>query len=344
MVMPWLSVALGLAGARCFPRLPATIRTQRPQEIRDHGVAGRRHRHVHGRERLVFHVRAGMQGLIERRRDDPGGDWSGAPRLPQRATQVDPIQRQNDICLADQLACRLGKNIEGRHVMRGMIGRKHRALLEIGDHAGTDLLGEPDARLPELRLARPAPEHDHRPLGVREQRRRPIDGALPRPRRLGRQEAGYVRPLRLLLQSGFLQSGVQANVDRRRWFRARGDIGAAHGLHQRLRRGRLVVPFDDRADIGALVARCVDPVDPGTALFGIERTGRTDHDHGDAVAPGVEQAHHAVQEPDIAVQDASHGLAGRLGITVRDRNRMVLVKAEQDARPLVAEMIDDAVV
>src|ERR1700730_2278357 len=88
----------------------------------------------------------------------------------------------------------------------------------------------------------------------------------------------------------------------------------------------------------------MDPIDPGAALFGVERAGRTEHDHRHAVAPGIEQAHHAVQEPDIAVQHAGHRLAGRLGIAVRDRDRMVLVQTQQDTRPLVAEMIDDAVV
>ncbi len=88
----------------------------------------------------------------------------------------------------------------------------------------------------------------------------------------------------------------------------------------------------------------MNPVDPGAALFGIDRAGRAEHDHRHAVAPGVEQAHHAVQEPDIAVQHASHRLAGRLGIAVRDRHRMVLVQAHDDPRPLVAEMIDQAVV
>jgi len=88
----------------------------------------------------------------------------------------------------------------------------------------------------------------------------------------------------------------------------------------------------------------MDPVDPGAALLGIDRAGGAQHDHGHPVAPGIEQPHHAVQEPDIAVQHAAHGLAGRLGVAVRDRDRVVLVQAQEDAGLLVAEMIDDAVV
>src|SRR5262249_2570435 len=39
-----------------------------------------------------------------------------------------------------------------------------------------------------------------------------------------------------------------------------------------------------------------------------------------------------------------HRLAGRLGVTVRDSDRVILVHAQQDRRHLVAEMIDEAVV
>ena len=198
--------------------------------------------------------------------------------------------------------------------------------------------------MPEFRLARTAPEHDHGPLGARQQRLGLIDRTLPRARWFGRDEAGHFRPFRRLVEPGFLQPGIEADIDRRGGRRARRDIGAAHGLHQRLRRGGLVIPFDDRADKGALIARGVNPVDPRTALFGIERAGRTEHDHGHPIAPGIEQTHHAVQEPDIAVQYASHGLAGGLGVAVRNGDRMIFVQAEQNARPFIAEMVDEAVV
>ncbi len=49
-------------------------------------------------------------------------------------------------------------------------------------------------------------------------------------------------------------------------------------------------------------------------------------------------------QPDIAVQHAGHRLARRLGVAMRDRDRVVLVQAQQHAGPLVAEMIDQAVV
>ena len=121
-------------------------------------------------------------------------------------------------------------------------------------------------------------------------------------------------------------------------------FAAHHRLHERRGGGRLVVPLDERADVGAVVARRVNPVDPRAALLGSHRAGRAEHEHRRAVAPGVEDAHHAVQQADVAVQDAGHRLAGRLGIAVRDRDRMIFVQAENDAGILVAEMVNQAVV
>ena len=168
--------------------------------------------------------------------------------------------------------------------------------------------------------------------------------------RAGRDGAGGVKRVMSghsgsLSSRCFLQAGVEADIDRR----------GRRGAGQRYWRGtsirpapaaeaRLVVPLDERADQAALIARGVDPVDPRAALLGVERAGGAEHDHRRAVAPGVVEAHHAVQQPDIAVQHAGHRLAGRLGVAVRDRHRMVLVQAEQDAGRGVAEMVDQAVV
>ena len=301
--------------------------------------------HVDGRQRLIFHVGAGVQVLVERAGDDLRRHLADALGLAQRAAEIHPVEREDDIGLAHQLARILAEHVERRTVMRRMIGREHRALLEVGDHAGAEPLGELDARLPELGLARAAAEHDHRLLArlaaAPPLRRRDSFAGRGGCRRL---EALHVGPFRLLVELLLLEAGVETDVDRRGRRRARQHVGARHRFHQRIRRGRLVVPLDDRANVGALVARGVDPVDPGPALFGGDRTGGAEHEHRHAVAPGVEQAHHAVQQADIAVQHAGHRLAGRLGIAVRDRDRMVLVQAQDDAGILVAEMIDEAVV
>src|SRR2546423_9378276 len=51
-----------------------------------------------------------------------------------------------------------------------------------------------------------------------------------------------------------------------------------------------------------------------------------------------------MQEADIRVQHAGHRLAGRLGVTMRNRERVILVQADDDAGVDVAEMIDQTVV
>src|ERR1700761_8965575 len=86
------------------------------------------------------------------------------------------------------------------------------------------------------------------------------------------------------------------------------------------------------------------PVDPRPPLFRGHRPGRAEDKNRRAIAPGVEQAHHAVQQTDIGVQHTGHRLAGRLGVAVRNRYRMILVHAEDNSRVLVAEVIDQTVV
>ena len=44
------------------------------------------------------------------------------------------------------------------------------------------------------------------------------------------------------------------------------------------------------------------------------------------------------------MQHTGHRLAGRLGIAVRDRHRMVLVHAKNNSWILISQMIDEAVV
>ena len=86
----------------------------------------------------------------------------------------------------------------------------------------------------------------------------------------------------------------------------------------------------------------MDPIDPGAALHGVDRAGRADDHHRDAVAPGVEDRHRAVHQPDIGVQRDRKRLAGDAALAMRDRDRALLVQAEQHLG-LVAEIIDEAV-
>ncbi len=89
---------------------------------------------------------------------------ASALRLTQRAAKIDPVQREDNIGFAQQFAGFLAEHIEGRAVVRRMIGREHRTLLEIGHDASPKPFSELDARCPELFLARAAAEHDHWPF------------------------------------------------------------------------------------------------------------------------------------------------------------------------------------
>ncbi len=121
-------------------------------------------------------------------------------------------------------------------------------------------------------------------------------------------------------------------------------MGAQHRLGGGCDRARLVVPFGVVADERALILRGVDPVDPWPALGGIDRAGGAEHDNRGAIAPGVEDRHRRMHQPDIAVDDRAHRPAGHLGVAVRHRDGVLLVQAEQHLRIAVAEQIDEAVV
>ena len=113
MVMPCPSVGLRLCRRARLPRLPPAVRPQRLQQVCDRGITGRRHRYVDGGKRLVFHVGAGVQFLVKRAGDDLGRHLSAGLGLPQRPAEVDPVQRQDDIRLAEKLAGRLGRTLKG---------------------------------------------------------------------------------------------------------------------------------------------------------------------------------------------------------------------------------------
>ena len=119
-----------------------------------------------------------MQILVERTGDDFCRYGAGVLGLTQRAAEIDPVERDDDIGFAQQFARIPAEHVERRTVMRRMIGRKHGALLEIGHHAGAEPLGEFYARRPVFGLARAAANHDDGPLRALQQRQRLIDRRL----------------------------------------------------------------------------------------------------------------------------------------------------------------------
>jgi len=92
------------------------------------------------------------------------------------AAEIDPVEAEDHVGLAQHLAHLLADLVEGADRMQRMVGREDRAGLEIGQHRRVQMLGQRNARLPGVRrLAGPAHQH-HRPLGCREQARRIGDG------------------------------------------------------------------------------------------------------------------------------------------------------------------------
>ncbi len=87
----------------------------------------------------------------------------------------------------------------------------------------------------------------------------------------------------------------------------------------------------------------MDPIDPGTALGGVHGAGGAKNQDRHAVAPGVEDRHGRMKQPDIGVHRRRHRLAGDLGVAMGDRNRGFLVQAEQHLRPRIADVVDEAV-
>ena len=225
-----------------------------------------------------------------------------------------------------------------------MVGRKACADLEIAQHPRIERFGERHARLPGFRIARGAAGQDQHLLGAFEHCRRLLHLLGRRRGRDLRHVAGDVDRRQRLVDLGLLHLGIEIDIDRTLRSRV-GDPGATEdGFARRAGRGRLIVPLGIFTDQRALVARGVNPVDPGPAFDGIDRTGGAEHHHRHAIAPGVEHRHGGVHQPDVGMYRAHHRLAGHLGIAMGDGDGCFLVQTEQHLRLRIAEIIDDAVV
>ena len=263
----------------------------------------------------------------------------------ERAGEVDPVEAEDDVGLLDRRHQLVVDERRRRADVQRMIGRKGRADLEVGADLGAERLGERDARRPGLRVARQPAGEDQRMLGGAQHRDRlahPPRG--PGPATTGGMKRVDVDRRQRLGELRLLHLGVEVDVDGALRRRVGDPPAAQDALAGGARRGRLVVPLGVVAHQRALVARGVDPVDPGPPLDGVDRAGGAqDHDRH-AVAPGVEDRHGAVHQADIGMHRRRHRAARDLGVAVRDRDRGLLVQAEQHLRRRVAEIIDQAVV
>ena len=145
-------------------------------------------------------------------------------------------------------------------------------------------------------------------------------------------------------QSFLLQRRVERHVDGSLRQRHRDAIRAQDRFERRRHRSGLVVPLGVAAHQRAQVARRVDPVDPRPPLHGIDRPDAAQKQDRNAVAPGIEDRHRRVHQPDVGMQRDRERSPGDARIAVRERDRALLVQAEQHLRPRVAEIVDQAVV
>jgi hypothetical protein len=139
-------------------RIGAEYREQR----RDQRIRGREDRDVGWRQRLIVHVPAVMDVLIERALHDPGARQFTAARLRERAAEVDPVEAHDDIGVADQSA-RAARHVQRRRKrLKPMRCRKARAGLDVGEHNRSEPLGQRDAPGKIGGVGRYAVDHEQR--------------------------------------------------------------------------------------------------------------------------------------------------------------------------------------
>ena len=281
--------------------------------------------------------------MVEGDLDDLGLRLHIAQRGFQGARQIDPVEAEDHIGVADR-----GEGLwrcarTGRASVERMVGRESRAHLGVGDDAGAQLFGQRDALRPGFLLAGDAARHD--------------EGTLRAQQDLHRR-AG-LRRIDVLGDLGHVARGIDGG----QWFgdalllnlhiqhhigrRLGGGVGEPGGAQDGFARGAhrrgLIVPLHVMADHGGLIAGGVDPFDPGAALDGVDDAGRAQDDHGHAVAPGVEDRHGGVHQAHIGMDGGGHGLAGDLGVALRDGDGVLLMQAQQHLGVLVAQIVHDAV-
>ena len=228
--------------------------------------------------------------------------------------------------------------------MKRMIGREGGADFHVGDDARVQPFGQRDARVPGVEIARNAAGEHDRMLGVAQKVGGCRDGLRGRRAFDFRHVAPGVDRRHGFGELQLLHFRVEIDVGRPARRGVGDPAGAQDGFARGDWRGRLVVPFGVAAHQRALIARGVDPVDPGTPLGGVDRPGGAQHHHRHAVAPGVEERHGGVHQADIGMHRRRHRLAGDFGVAMRDGDRAFLVQAEQHLWPLVAEVVHQAVV
>ncbi len=228
--------------------------------------------------------------------------------------------------------------------MQRMPGRKARPGLDVGEGERADALGQRDAPLEVRGIVADAADHQQRPPGNAQPLRDCGDGVIGRSRR-GRHRKSVERRHRLGGgQRFFLEAGIEADIHWTLRRRLRNAPAAQNGLQRGLHRPGLVVPLGVIAHQRGHVAGGVDPIDPRPTLHGIDRADAAQQQHGNSIAPGVEDCHRRVHQADVGVQPDCERPAGDACVAVRQCHGVLLVNTQQHLGSRVAEIVDQAVV
>ena len=247
-------------------------------------------------------------------------------------------------------------------------GGRHVVELEADDHVGS-ILGAARAvqRVPRREvLPRGVPAHVHGRL----QQFRELDESVPAGGRARELAGTNQRSLRRRKQPRGLANGAGVALRKARHDQTRhGELARIgngfflqlrvddeqRGAHRRCAADRvrahrdvrehveirrLVVHLHEVAHDRAHVLRAVRPIDDARRVAGVTDDG----EHGNAVAPRLEQAHRRVQQADRAVHQRHHRLAGRLGVAVCDGRAGFFVQHGQDLGLAVAAVVDQGLV
>ena len=285
-----------------------------------------------------------MDVLIQRALHDLGAGKLAAARLAQRPAEIDPVEAHDHVGFAQRLGCTAADVKARRERMQRVPGGKARSGLDVGERKRADALGQRDAALEVGGIVADAADQEERPFGSAQPLRDCGHGFVGR---RGRGWHGKPVERRHRLRGGqrfFLEAGIESDVHGTLRRRLRDVPRAQYGFQCGLHRSRLVVPFGVVTNQRGHVAGGVDPVDPRPALHGIDRPDAAQQQHGNSIAPCIEDRHRCVHQTDVRVQRDSQRPSRHARIAVRERHRMFLVDAQQQLRTLVAEIVDQAVV
>ena len=279
-------------------------------------------------ERHVDQLRAWRQQVLQ---------LAGAVVLAgERLLKVVHVEREDDVGLLQQLP--LGRRCVER------VARREVVEVAPGDDGKREQFREPHEAARRLLRASKEVGEDDRALRLDEQPCGQVERVRVglEARRL--REGVEVRHLERLGELLLLGRDVEVDVDRALRLAGGDVVGADERLDRRADAGRLVVPLHVVADGVALHVGGVYPLDPRSALVGGHGAGAAEHEDGGAVRRGVEDGHRCVEQADDVVHVGRHRLARGLAVTVRDGDRDLLVRAEDELRALVAEVVDERVV